>query len=91
MTLTVNGVPGDREAGRPRPRTLRVEDVTQALIDTFAAVSGDGQWIHTDVERAAEGPFGRTIARLHGAQLADMPWWRSSSRSPAWAWPSTTV
>ncbi len=40
-------------------------DVTQELIDTFADVSGDHQWIHVDVERAKkESPFGQTIA--HG-------------------------
>lgn len=38
--------------------------VTQELIDAFAEVSGDHQWIHTDTERAAAGPYGRTIA--HG-------------------------
>jgi acyl dehydratase len=39
--------------------------VTQELIDTFAEVSGDDQWIHVDVERAkTESPFGTTIA--HG-------------------------
>ncbi|MGX1710457.1 MaoC family dehydratase [Streptomyces albidoflavus] len=39
-------------------------EVSQETIDTFAAVSGDHQWIHTDTARAAEGPYGRTIA--HG-------------------------
>src|SRR4051794_31436935 len=40
-------------------------EVTQELIDTFAEVSGDDQWIHVDVERAKrESPFGTTIA--HG-------------------------
>jgi acyl dehydratase len=39
--------------------------VTQEEIDTFARLSGDRQWIHTDVERARrESPFGTTIA--HG-------------------------
>jgi acyl dehydratase len=39
--------------------------VTQEDIDTFADLSGDHQWIHTDVERAKkESPFGTTIA--HG-------------------------
>jgi acyl dehydratase len=39
--------------------------VTQEDIDTFADLSGDHQWIHTDVERAkTESPFGTTIA--HG-------------------------
>jgi acyl dehydratase len=34
------------------------------MVDAFAEVGGDHQWIHVDVERAAAGPFGRTIA--HG-------------------------
>ena len=34
-------------------------------VDTFARISGDAQWIHTDVDRARrESPFGTTIA--HG-------------------------
>lgn len=40
-------------------------EVTQEMIDTFAGLSGDHQWIHVDVERSAkESPFGTTIA--HG-------------------------
>ena len=39
-------------------------DVTQEEITTFAEVTGDTQWIHVDVERAKEGPFGGPIA--HG-------------------------
>jgi len=40
-------------------------EVTQQMIDGFAEISGDHQWIHTDVERAkTESPFGTTIA--HG-------------------------
>jgi acyl dehydratase len=38
--------------------------VTQQDIDGFAALTGDDQWIHVDVERARTGPFGTTIA--HG-------------------------
>lgn len=38
--------------------------VDQARIDLFAQATGDHQWIHVDPERAASGPFGRTIA--HG-------------------------
>jgi acyl dehydratase len=39
--------------------------VTQEMIDRFAELSGDDQWIHVDVERAKrESPFGATIA--HG-------------------------
>jgi acyl dehydratase len=40
-------------------------EVTQQMIDEFAELSGDDQWIHVDVERAAnESPFGTTVA--HG-------------------------
>jgi acyl dehydratase len=39
-------------------------EVTQKDVDTFADVTGDHQWIHVDVERAKETPFGGTIA--HG-------------------------
>src|SRR4051794_9096201 len=40
-------------------------EVTQRDIDLFADLSGDHQWIHTDVERArTESPFGTTVA--HG-------------------------
>jgi acyl dehydratase len=39
--------------------------VDQMRIDAFAAATGDHQWIHTDVERAArESPWKSTIA--HG-------------------------
>jgi acyl dehydratase len=38
--------------------------ITQARIDEFARATDDAQWIHTDPERAAAGPFGTTIA--HG-------------------------
>ena len=38
--------------------------VEQDRIDQFADATGDHQWIHVDPARAAEGPFGATIA--HG-------------------------
>jgi len=39
-------------------------EITQERIDEFADATGDHQWIHVDPERAAQGPFGTTIA--HG-------------------------
>lgn len=39
-------------------------EISQARIDEFARATDDPQWIHTDPERAAAGPFGTTIA--HG-------------------------
>src|SRR5438105_14120178 len=38
--------------------------VTQQQVDQFAEATGDHQWIHVDVERAKQGPFGGPIA--HG-------------------------
>ena len=39
-------------------------EITQERVNTFAEATGDYQWIHIDVERAKDGPFGGTIA--HG-------------------------
>jgi len=38
--------------------------ITQDQVNAFADATGDHQWIHVDVERAASGPFGGTIG--HG-------------------------
>jgi len=40
-------------------------EVTQERIDGFADVTMDHQWIHIDVERANDGPFGAPIAHGH--------------------------
>jgi acyl dehydratase len=39
-------------------------EVTQDRVNLFAEATDDHQWIHVDPEKAAEGPFGGTIA--HG-------------------------
>ena len=39
-------------------------EITQERINQFADATGDHQWIHIDAEKAANGPFGATIA--HG-------------------------
>jgi len=39
-------------------------EITQERVDAFADATGDHQWIHVDVEKAKDGPFGGTIA--HG-------------------------
>ena len=65
MTITVNGIDELRSlVGRSiGPSDWR--EVTQDLIDGFADISQDHQWIHVDVERArTESPFGTTVA--HG-------------------------
>ena len=38
--------------------------ITQQQVNQFAEATGDHQWIHVDVERAKNGPFGAPIA--HG-------------------------
>lgn len=39
-------------------------EIDQKRIDVFAEITEDPQWIHVDEVRAADGPFGTTIA--HG-------------------------
>lgn len=39
-------------------------EITQERVDAFADATGDHQWIHVDPARAADGPYGTTIA--HG-------------------------
>ncbi|MFI6046356.1 MaoC family dehydratase [Nocardia sp. NPDC051321] len=39
-------------------------EISQARISAFAEATEDRQWIHVDPQRAADGPYGTTIA--HG-------------------------
>jgi acyl dehydratase len=39
-------------------------EITQERVNTFADATDDHQWIHVDLDRAKEGPFGGPIA--HG-------------------------
>jgi acyl dehydratase len=65
--------------------TERVSDwveVTQAMIDKFADATGDHQFIHVDPDRAAQTPFGGTIA--HGfLSLSLMPMLAARTDQPA--------
>lgn len=36
-------------------------EVKQEDINTFAELTGDDQWIHVDLEKAKDGPYGTTI------------------------------
>jgi len=64
--------------------TERVSDwvqVTQKMIDTFADATGDHQFIHVDPVRAAQTPFGGTIA--HGfLSLSLMPMLSAKADAP---------
>ena len=55
--------------------------ITQEQVDQFAEATGDHQWIHVDVERAKDSPFGGTIAHgfltlslvpVFGSQIFDL-------------------
>jgi acyl dehydratase len=61
---TINGLEELRKAEGDVLGTSDWHQVTQDEVDTFADVTGDHQWIHVDVERARQTPFGGTIA--HG-------------------------
>jgi acyl dehydratase len=62
--ITVTGLDEVKTlAGRDLGHSSWLE-ITQERVNQFADATGDHQWIHVDVERAAEGPFGGPIA--HG-------------------------
>lgn len=64
MSITVNGLADLKSrAGTDLGHSGWLE-ITQDRVNAFAGATDDHQWIHTDPERAATGPFGRTIA--HG-------------------------
>jgi acyl dehydratase len=50
-------------------------EITQQQIDTFAEATNDHQWIHTDPERAKNGPFGATIAHGFLTLSLIVPFW----------------
>jgi acyl dehydratase len=50
-------------------------EITQDRIDRFADATGDHQWIHVDPSRAAEGPFGTTIAHGYLTLSLVIPLW----------------
>jgi acyl dehydratase len=62
---TADGIEGLKELLGQTVGPTEWREVTQEMINTFAELSGDDQWIHVDVERAKkESPFGTTVA--HG-------------------------
>ncbi len=63
MTTTVTFDEAKDLAGRDLGHT-EYFTVSQDRVNTFADATDDHQWIHTDPERAKDGPFGGPIA--HG-------------------------
>ncbi len=67
-TVTPNGIVTDMAGLRARAGThlgySEWAEMTQKLVNEFADLTGDRNYIHVDVERARKSPFGSTIA--HG-------------------------
>jgi acyl dehydratase len=64
MTTKIDGVEGLKaKIGEHLGHSDWLE-ITQERVNTFAEATGDHQWIHVDVEKAKQGPFGGPIA--HG-------------------------
>ncbi len=62
---TADGIEGLRELQGQTVGPGEWREVTQEMINQFAELSGDDQWIHVDQQRAEkESPFGTTVA--HG-------------------------
>jgi acyl dehydratase len=86
MTLGATRELLERRIGAPAWIGEWVE-ITQSRIDAFAAATGDHQWIHTDVARAAlESPWKCTIA--HGfLTLSLLPLLRGAADGAGQAYP----
>ncbi|MFF1449742.1 MaoC family dehydratase [Streptomyces sp. NPDC058274] len=50
-------------------------EITQERVNTFADATDDHQWIHVDVERAKQGPFGGPIAHGYLTLSLLIPLW----------------
>lgn len=72
LVVTFDDLPGlaGRDLGVTEWRAI-----TQERIDAFAGAADDDQWIHTDPERAKDGPFGTTIAHGFLTLSLVIPFW----------------
>ncbi|WP_225630432.1 MaoC family dehydratase [Streptomyces solaniscabiei] len=64
MPTTAHGIDGLKALGGTDLGRTEWREITQDRVNTFADATDDHQWIHTDPERAKDGPFGGPIA--HG-------------------------
>ncbi|MEW1813095.1 MaoC family dehydratase [Pseudarthrobacter phenanthrenivorans] len=55
--------------------TTDYRQITQDQINLFADATDDHQWIHTDPERAKDGPFGAPIAHGFLTLSLIIPFW----------------
>jgi acyl dehydratase len=63
-TTTIDGIDGLKACVGQHLGYSDYVEITQERVNLFAEATGDHQWIHVDVDRAAAGPFGGPIA--HG-------------------------
>lgn len=61
---TIAGIPALKQLVGEELGVSDWREISQAKVDAFAELTDDRQWIHVDVERARESPFGGTI--VHG-------------------------
>jgi acyl dehydratase len=64
VTTTIHGLSGLKERVGDHLGYSDWHQITQDQVNRFADATGDHQWIHVDVGRAKQGPFGGPIA--HG-------------------------
>ncbi|QIK10619.1 MaoC family dehydratase [Streptomyces sp. Je 1-4] len=64
MPTTANGLEGLKSLSGSDLGRTDWQEITQERVNTFADATDDHQWIHTDPEKAKDGPFGGPIA--HG-------------------------
>ena len=64
MATTIDGIDGLKATVGQHLGYSDYVEITQEQVNLFAEATGDHQWIHVDVQRAANGPFGGPIA--HG-------------------------
>ncbi|MBB5801897.1 acyl dehydratase [Saccharothrix ecbatanensis] len=64
MVITAQGIDGLKALAATDIGHTEWLEITQDRVDLFAEATNDYQWIHVDPAKAADGPFGGTIA--HG-------------------------
>jgi acyl dehydratase len=75
MTTTAHGVEGLLRLAGTDLGASGWMPITQDRINRFADATDDHQWIHVDVDRAKDGPFGQTVAHGYLTVALIIPLW----------------
>jgi acyl dehydratase len=75
--MKVQGIAGLRELAGTTLGPTEWHEITQDQVNLFADATNDHQWIHVDPVRAADGPFGGTIAHGYLTLSLIIPLWTS--------------